>query len=540
MLAVSSSGQVTSSRNSHSPSCTRATPRRPSSAAIVVAMTRSVRWSISDSRQSRTTRRRPSASSLAVEPDAAVGIGRLLALHDEVGGRIEAFPETAGDPVEVGHDAPQVGAEIVGQAALAHAFLDVVQRTVALGARALVGHPAERGGAVEDLRRALELIARRERVLDRVAAGLRVVAELVGRLPVLVGEQDAAGGDAEVIHEEAADQIVLVADAAGDLAVAVQQEARVLDAAESKDEQPGPHPCARAGQVPDHEGLGAAVGPELDVDQIGVQPDLEPARRLELGAVLLAEPGRRRAEAEDPRRELVGRQRQQASGGLEHRGIVAARAEVEDLVGGGVERFEVGAPDRPAAVGDPGPGQEVALVERSGHAAPMVGRAAELAHPGGVEVPVGLADAAPAVEVLALLLELEAAALQDHDPRGAACRTPAPEQSRPRRRRRCRGRRRPRPRRQRNESLESRQPPCGKEWISQSSPLHSGGPAGPPLQRSSVLRMVCQSADKLQFRLTLHTIGLVENQGLNASEGLGYPRLCASGRHRGREHASGA
>ena len=29
------------------------------------------------------------------------------------------------------------------------------------------------------------------------------------------------------------------------------------------------------------------------------------------------------------------------------------RPEVEDLVGGGVERFEVGTPDRPAAVGYP-------------------------------------------------------------------------------------------------------------------------------------------------------------------------------------------
>ncbi len=382
-----------------------------------------------------------------------------------------------------------------------------------------------------------------------MAAGLRVVAKLVGRLPVLLGEQDAAGGDAEVIHEEAAHQIVLVADAAGDLAVAVQQEARVLDPAESKDEQPGPHPCARAGQVPDDEGLGAAVGPELDVDQIGVQPDLEPARRLELGAVLLAEPGRRRAEAEDPRRELVGRQRQQASGGLEHRGIVAARPEVEDLVGGGIERFEVGAPDRPAAMGDPGPGQEIARVERSGHAAPMVGRAAELAHPGGVEVPVGLADAAPAVEVLALLLELEAAALQDDDPRGAAAE------------------------RQR-QSNPGRAGAADAEIAGDLVPTVKGTKisnhvnhrvvrngsvsrtrftvAARPARLSSAHRCCADRGfsnriwhglsvwDKLQFWLTLHTIGVVENQGLNASEGLGYPRLCASGRHRGREHASEA
>ena len=330
-----------------------------------------------------------------------------------------ALPQAAGDAVEVGQHPPQVGGEVVGHAALAQPLLEVMQGAVTLGARALIDDLAEDGGAVEDLGRALQGLARRERLLDLVAARLRVMAASVGPLPAGPGDQHATGGDAEVIHEVAPDQIVLVADAACDLTVARQEEARILDPAQRQHEQPG---ATRACLPARFWITNAAARPsaaQLDVDQSGVQPEIDPRHRLELGPILLAEPGRRRAEAEHPRHQPVGRQRQQPAIGLEPGRVVAARAEIEDRVRLGIERLEIGPADRPAAVGDPRPGQEIELVQGRAHAAPMIGRAAEEAQAGRVELEVWQAQIGPPVEILHLGLVTKAAALQDHDPVGA-------------------------------------------------------------------------------------------------------------------------
>src|SRR6185369_13395105 len=83
-----------------------------------------------------------------------------------------------------------------------------------------------------------------------------------------------------------------------------------------------------------------------------------------------------------------------------------------DLLRLAVEGIELGPGERPAGMRDPRPDLEVELIERPAAPRPMVGRAAEKAQAGGVQIEVGQADVGALVEILDRLLELQTAALE--------------------------------------------------------------------------------------------------------------------------------
>src|SRR6201999_2224773 len=82
----------------------------------------------------------------------------------------------------------------------------------------------------------------------------------------------------------------------------------------------------------------------------------------------------------------------------------------------GLRALEIGldllARERPARMGQPVARLEIDLAQGPAPAAPMVGAAAEIAQPGGLELEVGEALLRAGVEVLCLAVEGHRAALQ--------------------------------------------------------------------------------------------------------------------------------
>jgi len=81
-----------------------------------------------------------------------------------------------------------------------------------------------------------------------------------------------AGQEIRVIHEVAAHEVVLVADACA--TARRQQQSRVLDAAAGQHDSPGPHghtaPAERR-----HANAGGAVTGAIDVDDVGIQVHID-------------------------------------------------------------------------------------------------------------------------------------------------------------------------------------------------------------------------------------------------------------------------
>ena len=142
-----------------------------------------------------------------------------------------------------------------------------------------------------------------------------------------------------MLVEEAADQVVAVADAARLLARGGEQQPRVLDAAGAERMEARPHREARVGRVVGAEhraGDRGAVLRQPQVDEVGVEPEPDAPGGGDLGAVLVAEAHRRAVAEADPA-EAVGRL------GQRDVGIVEAAAVVEPGVG---VRQPVGSPQR--------------------------------------------------------------------------------------------------------------------------------------------------------------------------------------------------
>ena len=251
-----------------------------------------------------------------------------------------------------------------------------------------------------------------------VEAGVLLHEELGRGVELAFADEDAQEdlGDQEVrvVGEAAADPAGAVADALGDLAGEVEEEARVLDAAGAEGVGAGADGEAGVGRVvaaEDRAGDGGERVVEAEVDEVGVEDERDPVGGLDLGPVLLGEAGRG-AEAELEAVEVVA--------GLAHRqvGRLAGGGQVEDGVGLGPVGVEVEPGDRPAGERHPGPGHEVDGVEGAAPAAPVVRGAAEVAQAADVEVEVFQAEVGAAVGVLALLGDLEPAGLHQRD-RGA-------------------------------------------------------------------------------------------------------------------------
>ena len=101
----------------------------------------------------------------------------------------------------------------------------------------------------------------------RVETGPFEASDYVGaiRLPRR-RRHEMPGREIRVVHEEAPDQIVLVADAGRREAIGGEQQSRVLDAAAGEDDRPSPAPGVRARQGPRLDRFhGAQIGRRLDL-----------------------------------------------------------------------------------------------------------------------------------------------------------------------------------------------------------------------------------------------------------------------------------
>ena len=238
----------------------------------------------------------------------------------------------------------------------------------------------------------------------------------------VAGERGRTGGDVDVLHEAPTDEVVLVADAGGPAVVGREEEAGHFEAAGREDEGRG----ARGEGVPG-ERLHVDAGDRVRVFGEREPGHVRPEHELHVGgvhdlvAVHLSE-HRATGELQDRvrcARALEEGLRDEALVAPVRQGVVVG-AEADDVLGGGVERIEVGPGDRPARTGHVRPRLEVELGERAAVAGPVVGGAAEVAEARRVEPQVdggvdGEADAPAPVERLGVVVEVEAAALeQEH------------------------------------------------------------------------------------------------------------------------------
>ena len=225
-----------------------------------------------------------------------------------------------------------------------------------------------------------------------------------------------------MFHEEAADQVVAVAEP-GRLHVArVQQKARVLDPAGSEDEDAGDHLERFAVQG----GHGHAVDHRVDwvpVDQgdVGVKDDLDVCGAIQLVAIVRSEAlgvvsGNHRF---DPCG--VERKQGQVEQSRDVVGLVAKRTEVDDVVGSPVVGVQLLVSERPAAIGNRRGGLEVHRSHRRAMAAPVIGRATEISQPRGGKDGIRPAHIQRAGQRMGRLVELLAATFEQNYPRFVAC-----------------------------------------------------------------------------------------------------------------------
>ena len=209
--------------------------------------------------------------------------------------------------------------------------------------------------------------------------------EAVVRQPRRRREQHLAEKDAWMVAEVAADLVVRIADAALHLAVEIEQEPRVLDAAGAEREEGGLDGEARVVRRvgPEHclgNPVEARIEPE--VDEVGVEPEPDPVGGGDLVEIFLAEPGRR---AVAPLGLLEAADRVGQVDDLRH-----GPGQVEDV--GRLRRIgvEVGLADRPAVAGAvQRVRQEARGIEIGAGSVPVPGGAAEVPEPRHVEVVVG-------------------------------------------------------------------------------------------------------------------------------------------------------
>ena len=235
-------------------------------------------------------------------------------------------------------------------------------------------------------------------------------------------ENGAAGAQRQVGHEPAADGIIAVAETGRQRAGREQQQAGILQAPgqdedTGRDAGPG---AVRSGQDDGPCGHPAVI--RFDLQDMGMEEDGAVPVRVGQGlAVDLSEPGRWTFQVD--LLPEVAAERDPALGessvlpgpvvGINLIRMVGGKLAVGERLG--VDRIQLVPAERPAAVGNPGPSFEVPGIERRAVTTPVAGGAAELAQPGPHRVDLPVADAASLVEGLNLVLQVEAAAVEQGD-----------------------------------------------------------------------------------------------------------------------------
>ncbi len=199
------------------------------------------------------------------------------------------------------------------------------------------------------------------------------------------GARDEPG----MLEEVPADEIVLVPDTAAAHAVGRKQQAGVLDAAGRQHDDRCPDREAVARESGGVDALDAsAVRIRLDLDGVGVEKDVDPWRRLQHGPVAFAErpPGLGDDLCQDvgePAR--LPEERARAVGADDILRITPLGLQAHDRPRRRVVRVEVFARDRPAAPCHPRSLGEVARLEWSAVATPVIRAATEVTQAGGFQ-----------------------------------------------------------------------------------------------------------------------------------------------------------
>ena len=197
-----------------------------------------------------------------------------------------------------------------------------------------------------------------------------------------------------MLHEEAPDEAVPIADPVGRHIVRKEQEARILEPARGQHEQPRRElePRSREAPRPDAQ-HGAGVVARLEPERIGVEIAADGAGLAQLFPIDLAEAGRR-AEAVDRRFELLRVERQEARAAMADLArsrfrVVAVAGDLAQPMRTAVIRPQHRSRKRPAAIFHPRPLCEIDRVERAAPSAPRVGIASEIADLTDVQIEIG-------------------------------------------------------------------------------------------------------------------------------------------------------
>ena len=219
-----------------------------------------------------------------------------------------------------------------------------------------------------------------------------------------------------MLHEVAADQIMLIAETAWPCGRRRQEQARILQATTGEHHAARPDVGRLTLQRPQLDAIDDALLPgSLNARQVGVQQDRDVLSRAKRLQIALAEVGRR-ALLPKGLLEPGGRHVVDLADGLDPlREIVAIRSGLHQLLGPDIERLQLLAADRPAGKAEPRAWAQVDRVERLAPAGPHVGRAAEVARPRRLQRLIGQAHDQPFVERLRVGVRVQVAAFhQQH------------------------------------------------------------------------------------------------------------------------------
>jgi hypothetical protein len=280
------------------------------------------------------------------------------------------------------------------------------------GALGLAGDDGER--AVEDRSLGLQFRRRRDQGGGVPPPDPVAPSERLEQWPGPgLGDPPSAG--VGMLHEPAADIVVRIAETGGHDRARREQEAGILHSAGGEDERARPDRESAAAERSGEDPIDPPAGPgRLDRGRRRVEEYLAARMIGEIGAAFPGEAVEARVEAPD---------RNGQSLGIERRNRNARRAkpigrggraiEPEEGPGLVIIRAELVVRDRPARIGDPGPGLEVDRVELGAAAAPDRRRPAEESKPRMIERVIILADILAGVEIGGGRLVIAAAAFED-------------------------------------------------------------------------------------------------------------------------------
>src|SRR6185437_3595920 len=221
-----------------------------------------------------------------------------------------------------------------------------------------------------------------------------------------------------MLHEEAAYEVMVIPESVFRLCVTRQEDTGVLDGGASEDKAFSLYRVFLPGEVRDGDGSdGRHRFISGDVYEVSIRIEMDVLRSHDLRAVFFAQ-ACWRAELPDlvPYRRVAGQEGSQLRVLFLPPGdVVFAGAQVDDRLRPGIVGIEVAAVDGPATMGNPVPFFEVQGIIGRAVAGLVVAGATEIMQPCRFQRVIFLAGALAGIEVLDLVVVIEAAAFQEDD-----------------------------------------------------------------------------------------------------------------------------